>query len=82
MAVADCLLMHASTPLRCFGAIVHPVSNDDMIKVLKFQTLSSCLLKRPTLKHHSLIKVFPVCYSDKHFVNSSPENQHFVESAF
>ena len=23
-------------------------------------------------------KVFPVCYSDKHFVNSSPKNQHFI----
>ena len=24
----------------------------------------------------SLISVFPVCFSDKHFVNSSPDNQH------
>ena len=23
-----------------------------------------------------LVRVFPVCYFDKHFVNSSPENQH------
>ena len=25
----------------------------------------------------SLIRVFPVCYSDKHIVNFSPENQYF-----
>ena len=24
-----------------------------------------------------MIKVFPIGYSDKHFVNSNPENQHF-----
>ena len=26
----------------------------------------------------SLIRVFPVCYSDKHFVNSDPDNKHFI----
>ena len=26
----------------------------------------------------SLIRVFPVCYSDMHFINSSPESQQFV----
>ena len=26
----------------------------------------------------SLIRVFPVCYYDKHYANSSPENQHFI----
>ena len=26
----------------------------------------------------SLIRVFPVCYSDKHFVNSSSDNPHFI----
>ena len=26
----------------------------------------------------SPIRVFPVCYSGKHFVSSSPENQHFI----
>ena len=25
-----------------------------------------------------MIRVFPVCYSDKHFGNSSPDNQHFI----
>ena len=27
-----------------------------------------------TASESSLIRVFTVCYSDKHFVNSSPEN--------
>ena len=27
----------------------------------------------------SLIRVFPVCYSDKHFVNSNPDNQRLIE---
>ena len=26
----------------------------------------------------SLIRVFPDCYSDKHFVNPSPDNRHFI----
>ena len=26
----------------------------------------------------SLIRVFPVCYSDKHFLNSSPDCPHFI----
>ena len=45
---------------------------------------TSCLLKRPRqtaqiqirlLLKSSLIRVFHVCYSDKYFVNSRPENQ-------
>ena len=24
------------------------------------------------------VRVFPVCYSDNHFVNSTPDNQHFI----
>ena len=54
----------------------------DKVNVLKFQTLVACqngLDKhcRPRsdcLWRSNLI----VCYSDQHFVNSSPENQHFV----
>ena len=30
------------------------------------------------LLRSSLIRVFPVCYSDMHFINSSPESQQFV----
>ena len=26
----------------------------------------------------SLIRIFPVCYSDKHFVNSSSDKQHLI----
>ena len=33
---------------------------------------SDCFFRR------SLIGVFPACYSDKHFVNYSPETQHFI----
>ena len=27
-----------------------------------------------------LIRVFPVCYSDNHYVNPSPENHHFLRT--
>ena len=42
-----------------------------------------CLLKRPRqtkqtqARLSSVARVFPVCYSCKHFVNSSPGKQHF-----
>ena len=49
---------------------------------------SNCIPKRPRqtmqiqtrllLKRSSLIRVFPVFYFDKHFVNSSPDIQHFI----
>ena len=38
---------------------------------------SSWLPKRPGQKQFDL-RVFPVCNSDKYFVNFSPENQHFI----
>ena len=34
--------------------------------------ISDCLWRR------HLISVFPVCYSDKHFANSSHDNPHFI----
>ena len=34
---------------------------------------TSCLPKRPRQKGQTQIRVFPVCYSDKPFVNSSPD---------
>ena len=37
-----------------------------------------CSPKSDSFWKSSLIKVFPICYSDQHFVNSSPENQHFI----
>ena len=51
--------------------------------MIKFRTLGACQ-KRPrqtvqsqvTCFQSSLIRVFLVCCSDKHFVNSSPENKH------
>ena len=42
------------------------------------QTLEQqCRHRSDCFWRSSLIRVFPVCYSEKHFVNSSPENQHF-----
>ena len=50
-----------------------------MVYVLKFQK-TSCLQKKshrqtgkPQIRRSSLIRVFPVFYSDKHFVTSSPD---------
>ena len=47
------------------------------VNVLKFQTLVACqkgLDKRQS--ETGVIRAFPVCYSDMHFVNSGPENQN------
>ena len=59
-----------------------------MVNVLKFQTLVACQKGkdkqgRPRSDcfcfwRSSLIRVFPVCYSYKQFVNFSPENHHFI----
>ena len=56
------------------------------VNVLKFQTPVACL--KGLMKQHSpnahcflrssLTRVFAVCLSDMHFVNFSPDNQHFV----
>ena len=35
-----------------------------------------------TERESSLIRIFPVWYSDKNFVNSSPDIQHFIWKAF
>ena len=56
------------------------------VNVLKFQklvTCQACLDKQPRPRsdcfwRSSLIKVFSVCYSDKHFVISSLENKYFI----
>ena len=55
-----------------------------MVDVLKFQRLVVCQKKcidkqcRPRPDRSSLIRVFPVCYSDKHFETFNPRNQHFI----
>ena len=57
-----------------------------MVNVKKFGTqvaCQKCLDKqcRPRSDcfwRSSLIRVCTVCYSDKHFVNSSPDNKHFI----
>ena len=53
------------------------------VDVLKLGTLVACKKSlnkqgRPNFEEAVLIRVFPVCYSDKHFVNSSHENQHYI----
>ena len=56
-----------------------------MVNVIKFWTLiasdkcldNQCRPRSDCFFRSSLIKVFPLCYSDKHFVNSSPNNQQF-----
>ena len=54
-----------------------------MVNVLKFRTLVACQKGFKTNSTDpdqiaSEIWVFPVCYSDMHFVNSSPINQHCI----
>ena len=56
------------------------------VDALKFWTLLACqqILDKQSRPRSdcfwrsSLIRIFPVCYSDKHFVNSSPENKRFI----
>ena len=56
------------------------------VKVLKFRTLvvcqksidKQCRLRSDCFWRSSLIRVFSVCYYDKHFGNSSPDIQHFI----
>ena len=61
-----------------------------MVNILKLQTLVACQkgLDKQTRPRSdcfwrsSLIRVFPVCYSDKKSVNSSSENQNFFENQY
>ena len=56
------------------------------VDILKFLTLDACQKGIDKQRRHrsdcfsrsSLIRVFSVCYSDKHCVNSSHNNQHFI----
>ena len=57
-----------------------------MVDVLIFQKLvvfekgildKQCMPSSDCFWRSSLIWAFPVCYSDKHFVNSIPDNSHF-----
>ena len=60
--------------------------NSTTVNVINFGTLVACQIcidkqcrPRPDcFWRSSLIWAFPVCYSDKYFVNSSPENQYFI----
>ena len=56
------------------------------VNALNFWTLIACQkglnklgrLRSDCFWGSSLIRVFPVCYSDMHFVNFGPDNQHFI----
>ena len=60
---------------------------DITANILKFPALVVCLKAKPNSadpdqtayeEASSLITFFPVCHSDKHFVISSLDNQHFI----
>ena len=62
-------------------------SGSSVFAILTFPALITNILfenrKRKVIKilqtdRSSLIRVFPVCYLDKLFMNSSPKNQHFI----
>ena len=75
-----------------FGTLV-PVTRRDFfssytVDALKYRTLvacqkdldEQCSTRSDYFFRSSQISVFPVCFSDKHFVNSSPGNQHFIRN--
>ena len=76
---------HSSTASAMNTLSAWPVSflQPTTVKFLKFRTLvacQNCLDKQCRPRSDcfwSLIMVFPVCYSDKQFANSSSDNQHF-----
>ena len=47
-------------------------------KCTKILTLVACQNAWTNIWRSSLTRLFPVCHCDKHFVNSSHENQHFI----
>ena len=50
------------------------------VNVLTFQTLVACQtgLDKQCFWSSSLIRILPVCFSDKHFVNYSPDYHPFI----
>ena len=63
----------------CFILFHREMFPECAVDVVKFLTPVSCK-KGPDKRRRrsSLIRVVPVCYSDKHFVNSSSENHHTI----
>ena len=49
-----------------------------MEHILKIRTLGACQSIDSAGLDQSLIGTFLVCFSDLHFSNSSPDNQHFI----
>ena len=59
------------------------ILNTSCLLIMSWQTVQTQIKSlRPRSDcfwRSSLIRVFPVCYSDKHFVNSNPDSQHLRE---
>ena len=80
LIILDPKIMRLLVDHFCWGvligsSIISSMSFSHMVNFLKFQTLRSC----QTVQIHIrllLIRFFPVCYSDKHFVNYNHDNQH------
>ena len=80
------IMQHLTVNAQKFWTAPRDIMQIIMVNVLKFWTLVACQKSldnqgRPRSDcfwRSSLIRVFPVCYSGRHFVNSSPENQHFM----
>ena len=62
----------------CTATYVYHTAQYATVNVLNFSALVACQISQTHIRS-SLIRVFPVCYSYKHFVNSSPDNQHLLE---
>ena len=63
---------------RVKTVVLHKFCIHSIVNVLKFQTVGEKSLDEQGRPRSSLIRVFPVCFSDKHFVSSSPDNQFYL----
>ena len=61
------ILMHTVTVLKFWSLVPCQNSRD-----------KQCRPRSDCFWRSNLIRVFPVCYCDKKFVNSSPDNQYFT----
>ena len=58
----------------------------DRVPKRPIQTVQTQIRSRQTVQSADPVQiwsdwVFPVCYSDKHFLNASPDNQHLYENS-
>ena len=54
-------------------------SNSEHLLPTLYRLNTQCRSRLDCFFRSSLIRVFPVCYSDKHFVNSSPDSYIWLE---